>query len=185
MALFTDPQQLEVQTQHIVTAATNWAAEMHSTLAGIQGNTNQLFFWFMFVGLGVAAAVTLWTLNRLRDELQELNHHQVVYRQMWLDERDQMHRQMEYDEDRNDHINYSMQQQWSTVEKNKHAIMERGLQQQSDLVKALLEEPTATGPAKPAQIPKRGEPGFDSFRDALTNYAEFRYTSQGRADQGQ
>ncbi|KAK8065589.1 hypothetical protein PG997_012336 [Apiospora hydei] len=84
----------------------------------------------MFAGLGVAVAATLWTLNRLHDELKELNHHQIVYREMWLDERDQMHRQMEYDEERKDDTIHNMQQQWGIVEKNKRAIMEKGFAQQ-------------------------------------------------------
>ncbi|KAK7967470.1 uncharacterized protein PG986_001747 [Apiospora aurea] len=187
MALFADSRQLEEETKHIVTAATSWAAEMHNTLAGIRGNTSQVFFWSMFAGLGVAVAATLWTLNRLHDELKELNHHQIVYREMWLDERDQMHRQMEYDEERKDDTIHNMQQQWGIVEKNKRAIMEKGFAQQKDLVKALLEEAAGKGPAEGSasqqvRIPKPGDPGYKEFRDSLGMYAQYRFASEGRGD---
>ncbi|KAK8034962.1 hypothetical protein PG993_009957 [Apiospora rasikravindrae] len=190
MALFADPRRLEEQTQNIVTAATSWAAEIQNTLVGIQGNTNQVFFWSMFAGLGAAVAATLWTLNRLRDELKELNHHQIVYREMWLDERDQMHRQMEYDEEQKDNTIHTMQQQWGIVEKHKRTIMEKGFQQQKDLFKALLEEAAGKGPAEgPAnpqgRIPKPGDPGYKEFRDSLGKYAQYMFASEGRGDQRQ
>lgn len=34
MDLFRDPQELQEQTQHFVTAATTWAADMHDAVSG-------------------------------------------------------------------------------------------------------------------------------------------------------
>ncbi|KAK7935209.1 hypothetical protein PG985_000704 [Apiospora marii] len=187
MDLIKDPQQLQEQTQHLVTAATTWAAEMHNTLAGIKGNTNQVFFWSMFAGLGVAVTATLWTLNRLHEQLRELNHHQIVYREMWLDERDHMHNQMRETEEFQDEALQKTQQQWSMGEKSKRNIMQQMLRNQEDLAKVLAGDAataTARGAARQALIPRRGEPGHEEFRENLTDLAQAMYMARGRGDRG-
>ncbi|KAK8031771.1 hypothetical protein PG990_001505 [Apiospora arundinis] len=179
MALFADPKQLEEQTQHILSAASSWATEMHATVLGIQTNTNQIFFWSMFVGAGVGLAVTLWTLNRLRDELRELNHHQVIYRSMWIDERNQMHKQISENEKfQDEHMDF-MQMKWRDVEADKRIIMEKGLQQQRDIARAIREGAVAQGSPGQIQIPRPGDPDYELFKDAMVDYAKSRLPSQG------
>ncbi|KAK7953399.1 hypothetical protein PG988_014093 [Apiospora saccharicola] len=189
MALFADPQQLQEQTQHILTATTSWAAEIQSTLAGIKGNTSQVFFWSMFAGLGVAATVTLWTLNRLHDQLKELNYHQVVYRDMWIDERNLMHRQIRATEDFQYEELQKTQQQWGLGEKNKREIMTQMLRNQQDLNNALAGGASAAaasrGPMRQqVEIPRRGDPGYEEFREDLINFSQAMYLAKERGDRG-
>lgn len=160
-------------------------------LAGIKGNTHQVFFWSLFVGLGVAVAVTIWTLNRLRDELRELNRHQVEYRNMWLDERDHMHSQIWATEDFQDEALQKTWQEWSTEERNKRNIMQQMLRGQQDLAKALAagnEAAAAAARGRPArqqvEIPRRGDPGYEELRENLELFSQGMYTAKGRRDRG-
>ncbi|KAK8101272.1 hypothetical protein PG999_011646 [Apiospora kogelbergensis] len=186
MALFTDTKLLDEQTQNFVATATNWAAEMQNTLADIQHNTNQVFFWSMFVGAGVGLTATVWALNRLRDELEELNRHQVIYRHMWLDERDDMRKQMMDDERKKDKTLEEMQMIWGESEKTKRAIMMAGVRHQRSIIDVLQREAAADGPSERTRVPQPGDPDYPAFTDALIHYAQSRRVPRdGRGDQTQ
>ena len=137
----------------------------------------------MFIGAGVGLAVTVWTLNRLRDELQELNRHQIIYRHMWLEERDAMHKQMEDDEELKDEVLGQMQKEWSKAEKEKRAIMKEGLQQQMGIAKVLREGAAAKGLSEGTRIPRPGDADFEIFKGAMVDYAQSRFAAMGRGDQ--
>lgn len=59
------------------------------------------------------------------------------------------------------------------------------LRNQEDLAKALAgDAAAASGPARPVQIPRRGEPGYEEFRENLTDFAHAMYVAKGRGDRG-
>lgn len=67
-------------------------------LSKIHHNTSQGFFWAMFFVVGGLGVALLSTLNDLLRELKKTNEHQVAYRDMWVDERQEMHDQIRADE---------------------------------------------------------------------------------------
>ncbi|KAK7749323.1 hypothetical protein SLS62_008174 [Diatrype stigma] len=72
--------------QHLSAAAGNfatWAIEVQSSLAAIRHNTRGLLWWTSIAAAVIISLFLMKALNSLRRVLDEINQHQVNFRQLW------------------------------------------------------------------------------------------------------
>lgn len=141
-------------------------AERDGQLHEIRHNTSQLFFWTAFLGAVCATTALLYAVNRLRDQLEQLNRHQVTYRDMWAAERDRMHTEARHATGVKETIVNRMAHDWDKVEHAKFGLM-RDLVARAGQSGALLEELVAGGRARPVHRPQRS--ASQTEHDALLN----------------
>ncbi|KAH6654168.1 hypothetical protein BKA67DRAFT_564334 [Truncatella angustata] len=85
------------EADKLIHAAATWANEMHRSLSGIRENTSRYLFWTFLFCMIITSLLLLHTLNSLWYQLAELNTHQSTYKQMWIEEREEMAAHIERD----------------------------------------------------------------------------------------
>ena len=70
-----------------------------------------------------ATTALLYAVNRLREQLEQLNRHQVTYRDMWAAERDRMHTEARHATGVKETIVNRMAHDWDKVEHAKFGLM--------------------------------------------------------------
>jgi hypothetical protein len=75
------------------------STNISSQLSGIRENTSRYLFWTIMISFITTTLLLLHTLNALWYKLDELNAHQAEYKDMWVQEREEMAAQIRHEEE--------------------------------------------------------------------------------------